>query len=72
MFGTIGLPELLVIFIVILLLFGAKRIPEIARSFGQGIREFKKSAKEVKNELEAEVPSEENNKPDDEFESPAG
>ena len=45
MFG-IGLPELLVIFLVALLLFGATRLPEIGRSLGEGIREFKKALKE--------------------------
>ena len=45
MFG-IGLPELLVIFLVCLLLFGANRLPEIGRSLGEGIREFKKSFKD--------------------------
>jgi sec-independent protein translocase protein TatA len=40
MFGNLGLPELLIIMVVILLLFGAKRIPEIAGSMGKGIREF--------------------------------
>ena len=42
MFG-IGLPELLIIFLVCLLLFGANRLPEIGRSLGDGIREFKKA-----------------------------
>ena len=45
MFG-IGFPELLVIFLVCLLLFGANRLPEIGRSLGEGIREFKKAFKE--------------------------
>lgn len=42
MFGHFSLPELIVIMMVVLLLFGAKRIPEIAGSMGKGIREFKK------------------------------
>jgi sec-independent protein translocase protein TatA len=46
-FGGIGVAELLVIFVIILLLFGAKRLPEIARSLGEGIKEFKKSVKDV-------------------------
>jgi sec-independent protein translocase protein TatA len=46
MFGNIGLPELLLLFLVILLLFGAKRIPELARGLGRGIREFKDATKE--------------------------
>ncbi len=45
MFG-VGLPELLVVFLVCLLLFGANRLPEIGRSLGGGIREFKKAFKE--------------------------
>ncbi|PSQ69567.1 MAG: twin-arginine translocase TatA/TatE family subunit, partial [Bacteroidetes bacterium QH_2_64_26] len=39
--GGIGFPELIIIFLVLLLVFGAKRIPEIARGIGKGIREFK-------------------------------
>ena len=45
MFG-IGLPELLVIFLVCLLLFGASRLPDIGRNLGEGLREFKKAFKE--------------------------
>jgi sec-independent protein translocase protein TatA len=45
MFG-VGLPELLIVFLVCLLLFGANRLPEIGRSLGGGIREFKKAFKE--------------------------
>lgn len=51
MFGNLGLPELLIIMVVILLLFGAKRIPEIAGSMGKGIREFKKSINEATREV---------------------
>ena len=46
MFG-IGFPELLVILLVCLLLFGANRLPEIGKSLGDGIREFKKAMKEA-------------------------
>ncbi len=49
MFG-IGLPELLVILLVCLLLFGANRLPDIGRSLGEGIREFKKSMKDDSSE----------------------
>ena len=41
--GSIGLPELLVIFLIILLLFGGSRIKDVGRSLGEGIREFKKA-----------------------------
>ena len=41
--GNLGLPEILIVLVLILLLFGAKRIPEIAGSFGKGITEFKRN-----------------------------
>lgn len=53
--GNIGLPELLIIMVVILLLFGAKRIPEIAGSMGKGIREFKKNINEATREINADT-----------------
>jgi len=43
---NIGMPELLVILVIVLLIFGAARLPEIARSFGKAINEFKKAVKE--------------------------
>jgi sec-independent protein translocase protein TatA len=52
MFGNIGWGEVIIIMIVILLLFGARRIPEVMRSLGQGVREFKKSMNEVTSEIE--------------------
>jgi len=57
MFGNLGLPELLIIMVVILLLFGAKRIPEIAGSMGKGIREFKKNINEATREVTSETKS---------------
>ena len=42
-----GPQEMIIVLIIVLLLFGAKRIPELARSLGQGIKEFKKSTKEI-------------------------
>ncbi len=43
MFGGIGIPELLLIFGILLLLFGAKKLPEIGKGLGEGIRSFKSS-----------------------------
>ena len=46
MLGSIGMPELIIGLVVILLLFGAKRVPELARGLGSGVREFKKGTQE--------------------------
>ena len=46
-----GLPQLLIIFLFVLIFFGAKRIPEIARGLGKGLREFKDATREIGNEL---------------------
>ena len=51
-FGGIGPWEIALILIAILLLFGGKKLPELARGMGQGMREFKKAARGVKDELE--------------------
>ena len=48
---SIGGPEIILILFVILLLFGAKKIPELAKGLGKGIREFKDATKEVKDEI---------------------
>ncbi len=47
MFGNIGLPEILIILLIVLILFGAKRIPEVAGSLGKGINEFKRNMSEA-------------------------
>lgn len=51
MFGNIGFPELLVILLIVLLLFGAKRLPEIARGLGQSVQEFKKGVTGIKTDV---------------------
>jgi sec-independent protein translocase protein TatA len=51
MFGNIGMTELMVILIVVLLLFGPKKLPELARGLSRGLQEFKKAADDVKKEL---------------------
>ena len=60
MFSGIGMQELLIIFLVVLLLFGAKRIPDIASGMGRGIRDFKKALKDTKDELTVDSSSTEN------------
>ena len=46
MFGKLGLPELLIILVIVILIFGANRLPEIGRGLGRGIRNFKESTKD--------------------------
>ena len=62
MFNNIGFPELLLILVAVLLLFGAKRLPEIGASFGKGIREFKRSLSDA-NDAITGSDSERNNPP---------
>jgi sec-independent protein translocase protein TatA len=61
--GSFGFPELIIIFLVLLLVFGAKRIPEIARGIGKGIREFKDATNEISREIEAESQDRQINQP---------
>jgi sec-independent protein translocase protein TatA len=53
--GRIGTTEIILIVVVILILFGAKRIPQLMRSLGSGVREFKKGAKGEVEETEPEA-----------------
>jgi sec-independent protein translocase protein TatA len=55
MFGQLGFGEILMIMVVILLLFGAKRIPDVAASFGKGIKEFKKNMNDVQRDITESV-----------------
>ena len=58
MFGSIGWQEIILIILIILLLFGASRIPEVMKSLGKGVREFKKAIKGIESEVdEKEEPS---------------
>lgn len=50
-FGNLGFPEIMLILVIVLLVFGAKRLPEIGASFGKGIREFKKSINDASNSV---------------------
>jgi len=54
MFGQIGMQEILLILFILLLLFGAKRLPELGQSMGKGIREFKRGLNEIKEDLDDE------------------
>ena len=56
-FGNIGFMELMVILVIVLVLFGARRVPEIGASIGKGIREFKKNINEADREIRSPSPS---------------
>lgn len=53
MFGNLGAGEIILILLVILILFGAKKIPELARGIGKGMSEFKKGLKDVEDEIKS-------------------
>lgn len=59
MFGNIGFPELLVILVIALLVFGPKKLPEVGRSIGKALREFRKTSDEIKEKIEEEINAEE-------------
>jgi len=59
MFGTLGMPELILIFVVALLLFGPRKMPEIGRSIGRALGEFRRASNEFKRTIEDEVAAEE-------------
>ncbi|MCJ8165631.1 twin-arginine translocase TatA/TatE family subunit [Pontibacter sp. E15-1] len=62
--GDLGGGEMLVVLTAVLMLFGADKIPGIARSFGRGIREFKDATNEIKNELEQSIKDDKKSKID--------
>ena len=59
MFGSVGAPELILIFIVALLVFGPRKLPELGRAIGKGISEFRKATSDLKTTLEREMAAEE-------------
>ena len=59
MFGSLGFPELMLIFFVALIVFGPRKLPDIGRSIGKALGEFKRASNDIKNTLEQEVAKEE-------------
>ena len=53
MFGNLGAVEIILILLVVLILFGAKKIPELAKGLGKGMSEFKKGLKDVEDEIKS-------------------
>ena len=59
MFGSIGMPELMIIFVVALIIFGPRKLPELGRSLGKSLGEFKRASNELRSTLEDEIRLEE-------------
>ena len=59
MFGPIGMPEMIVIAVIALIIFGPRKLPELGKSLGKSIAEFKRASNDLKNTLEEEIRSEE-------------
>ena len=59
MLGSIGMPELIVIFVIALVVFGPRKLPELGRSLGKAIAEFKRATNELQNTLEEEIRADE-------------
>ncbi len=59
MFGSIGMQELIIIFVIALIIFGPRRLPDLGKSLGKSIAEFKRASNELRNTLEDEIRVEE-------------
>jgi TatA/E family protein of Tat protein translocase len=59
MFGSIGMPELVIIFVIALIIFGPRKLPELGRSLGRSLGEFRRASNELRHSLEEEIRVEE-------------
>ena len=64
MFGSIGMPELLIIFVIALVVFGPRKLPELGRSLGRSLTEFKRASNDLRSTLEEEIRIEDAPPPD--------
>ena len=64
MFGSIGMPELIIIFVIALIIFGPRKLPELGRSLGKSIGEFKRASNDLRNTLEEEIRGEDARTPE--------
>ena len=55
MFGSIGMPELVIIFVIALIIFGPRKLPELGKSLGRSLAEFKRASNELRNTLDEEI-----------------
>lgn len=59
MFGSIGMPELIIIFVIALIIFGPRKLPELGRSLGRSLSEFRRASNELRQTLDEEIRMEE-------------
>ncbi|HIX04105.1 MAG TPA: twin-arginine translocase TatA/TatE family subunit [Candidatus Odoribacter faecigallinarum] len=62
LFGNFGVPEILLIVLVVLLFFGGKKIPELMKGLGKGVRSFKEGMNGIENDLKEDIPDKKENK----------